>query len=204
VECSKCGKFSCHKGDLDNLPNNCPAESDVLLEKFNEYKSNQGNENLALTAARTESRGYKVWTRLEEIIQFSKSAGYKKLGLAFCIGLNKEANKTTKILENHGFEVASLVCKTGGFPKEDLGLKDDEKVNPGNFEPICNPIGQAELLNEANTDFNIILGLCVGHDSLLIKYLEAPVTTFAVKDRALGHNPIMAIYCDYYMKSRFQ
>ena len=59
---------------------------------------------------------------------------------------------------------------------------------------MCNPIGQAMFLNEAKTDFNIILGLCVGHDSLFIKYSEAPVTVFAVKDRVLGHNPLAAIY----------
>jgi uncharacterized metal-binding protein len=59
---------------------------------------------------------------------------------------------------------------------------------------MCNPIGQAEFLNDAKTDFNIILGLCVGHDSLFIKYSKAPITVFAVKDRVLAHNPLGAIY----------
>lgn len=50
------------------------------------------------------------------------------------------------------------------------------------------------LSNEANTDLNILLGLCVGHDSLFIKYSKAPITVFAVKERVLVHNPLGAIY----------
>jgi uncharacterized metal-binding protein len=41
---------------------------------------------------------------------------------------------------------------------------------------------------------NILLGLCVGHDSLVLAHLESPATIFAVKDRLLGHNPLAAIY----------
>lgn len=59
---------------------------------------------------------------------------------------------------------------------------------------MCNPITQAYLLNEEKTEFNILLGLCVGHDSLFLKNAEAPCTVLAVKDRLLGHNPLAAIY----------
>ena len=59
---------------------------------------------------------------------------------------------------------------------------------------MCNPIAQALILNEAQTEFNVVLGLCVGHDSLFLKYAEAPCTMLAVKDRLLGHNPLAAIY----------
>ena len=59
---------------------------------------------------------------------------------------------------------------------------------------MCNPIGQALFLNEAKVDLNVILGLCVGHDTLAMKYMEAPITTLVVKDRVTGHNPVAAIY----------
>ena len=39
----------------------------------------------------------------------------------------------------------------------------------------------------------MLVGLCVGHDSLFIKYSEAPVTTLVTKDRVLAHNPV-AVY----------
>ena len=59
---------------------------------------------------------------------------------------------------------------------------------------MCNPILQAKLLNEAGTDLNVVMGLCVGHDSLFYKYSDALVTTLVTKDRVLGHNPVAALY----------
>ena len=44
------------------------------------------------------------------------------------------------------------------------------------------------------SQFNVLLGLCVGHDSLFFRYAEAPCTVLAVKDRLLGHNPLAAVY----------
>ena len=61
----------------------------------------------------------------------------------------------------------------------------------------------AHVLNRAETQFNICLGLCVGHDSLFYRYSQAPVTTLVAKDRATGNNPVAAIYCaDSYFKTR--
>ncbi|AHM57870.1 hypothetical protein EAL2_808p03660 (plasmid) [Peptoclostridium acidaminophilum DSM 3953] len=71
------------------------------------------------------------------------------------------------------------------------------------FEAMCNPTGQALLLNKAETDLNLIFGLCVGHDSFFVKYSNAPVTVAAAKDRVLGHNPMAAVYlAQSYYKSR--
>lgn len=67
---------------------------------------------------------------------------------------------------------------------------------------MCNPILQARLLNEAKTDLNVVIGLCVGHDSLFYRYSEAYVTTLVTKDRVTGHNPAAALYTarSYYKK----
>ena len=59
---------------------------------------------------------------------------------------------------------------------------------------MCNPILQAKMLNQAKTDLNVVVGLCVGHDSLFYKYSEAITTTMITKDRVLGHNPAAALY----------
>ena len=140
--------------------------------------------------------------RIVEVIEFAGKMRYRKLGLAFCIGLRNEARAVEGLLTANGFEVVSGVCKMGRVPKERIGVRDDQKIRIGGFESMCNPIAQAFLLNEAKTDFNILMGLCVGHDSLFLKYAEAPCTVFAVKDRLLGHNPLAAIYTmDGYYRS---
>ena len=143
-------------------------------------------------------------TRIIEIAEFSKRMGYRLLGLAFCIGLAKEAQAVQEILEIRGFDVVSVLCKAGRTPKKDLGLRKEETIMQDMDEPLCNPVYQAKLMNHQNTDFNIVLGLCVGHDSLFFKYAEAPTTVLAVKDRVTGHNPLAAIYLSetYYQKVR--
>jgi uncharacterized metal-binding protein len=135
-----------------------------------------------------------VKPRMLEICEFAHKMGYTKVGLAFCAGLAKEAAVVDRILTNHGFETVSVVCKAGAVPKEEIGLKDSEKIHIGEHESMCNPVLQAMLLNDEKTQFNIVLGLCVGHDSLFFKYAEAPTTVLAVKDRVSGHNPLACIY----------
>jgi len=49
-------------------------------------------------------------------------------------------------------------------------------------------------LNDVKTELNILLGLCVGHDTIFLEFSEAPCTILAVKDRVLAHNPLAAIY----------
>ncbi len=135
-----------------------------------------------------------VKPRVQEIVEFSKKMSYKKLGIAFCAGLYAEARSLTEILLAQGFEVVSVVCKTGCTPKEVIGVKDDEKIRIGESESMCSPIVQAFVLNEEKTDFNVLLGLCVGHDSLFFKYSEAFTTVLVAKDRVLAHNPVAALY----------
>jgi len=141
--------------------------------------------------------------RLQEIMEFCEKMGYKRLGLAFCGGLTNEAALLSEVLEKNEFQVVSVSCKCGAIPKERIGVRDEEKIRIGEFEPMCNPIAQAEILNDADTDFNIMLGLCVGHDSLFLKHVKKYATVFAVKDRVTGHNPMAALYTVRSYNQRF-
>ncbi len=142
-----------------------------------------------------------VKPRIVEIVEFARRMGYTRLGLVFCVGLRKEAAVVHEILATNGFEVASVSCKVGGVSKSVLGIEPADQVDPGaGHETMCNPVLQALVVNMAKTDFNVLLGLCVGHDSLFFKHAEAMGTVLAVKDRVLGHNPLAAIhqYDSYY------
>jgi len=142
-------------------------------------------------------------TRVQEICEFAKRMGYKKLGVAFCGALHSEAHTLARILDAQGFQVVSVACKAGCIPKESIGLEEQEKVRIGEFEPMCNPISQAFILNEEKTEFNILVGLCVGHDSLFFKYSDAFTTVLIAKDRVLAHNPAGALYTTGIYYSRF-
>jgi len=96
------------------------------------------------------------------------------------------------------FDVRSVCCKIGG--KRETGLLDNSAVPHNQSRVVCNPILQAETLNRIGTDFNIIVGLCIGMDSIFTKLSNAPVTTLFVKDKSLANNPIGAVYSNYYLE----
>ncbi|MDR2528000.1 MAG: DUF1847 domain-containing protein, partial [Synergistaceae bacterium] len=120
--------------------------------------------------------------------------GYKKVGAATCVGLLSECNQFARVAKVKGIDVYGVACKVGAVDKTVIGLPEERKLLPGSHESMCNPILQAELLNRQGTDFNVIIGLCVGHDSLFIRHSKAPVTYLIVKDRVLCHNPAAALY----------
>lgn len=176
-------------------PNSGPAFCPTKISKepidsaLKLYRDDPEIRKMAVAAARTEGRSYMKWTRVEDTIDFAREMGYKKLGIATCIGLMAEDRILQKILTAKGFDVVSVCCKCGAVPKEDIGLLDSEKAKPGTFEPICNPVAQAKILEDEGTELNVLLGLCVGHDSLFIKHSKAPVTILVAKDRITCHNP---------------
>jgi uncharacterized metal-binding protein len=224
--CSKCsaawrksGGTNCWSADPKNppaKPGNCPTRdhADIIKEAFELYKGDAEDARMASVAARVEGLCYQPipgsdainarWTRVEDTIAFAKLMGYKKIGMATCIGLLDETNRLAAILEAQGFSPVSVCCKSGSIDKLELGLAEEEKVRPGTFEPACNPVAQARLLNRAGTDLNIIVGLCVGHDILFTKYSDAPATTLVVKDRVAGHNPVSVLYGQNFYYKRLQ
>jgi uncharacterized metal-binding protein len=74
------------------------------------------------------------------------------------VGLLQESRMLAEILEANGFRVSSVCCKVGSIPKEEVGVADEEKIHPGNYEALCNPIAQALLLNAIGTQLNIVVG----------------------------------------------
>ncbi len=195
ITCAKCSNHACNRKALDQAPIGCPSLN-VDTQLSEEIYQDEQNLLIAEAAAMIVSQGYGEKTRVEEIIEFAKRCNYQSIGLAFCIGLAKEAKIFEKVLVHHGFHTETIICKNGALPRDMIGVHNSSV-------PMCNPIGQAQYLNDMKTDLNVMLGLCIGHDSLFIKYSQAPVTVLAVKDRVLAHNPLGAIYmADSYYKER--
>jgi uncharacterized metal-binding protein len=121
--------------------------------------------------------------RVEEIIEYCNEAGIKRIGIANCATFNKEAEKLEEILTSKGFTVDKAHCKLGKVPFNNLveGYKGLS----------CNPAGQAEFLAEKNTELNIMMGLCLGHDMIFNAKSKAPVTPLIVKDRKLKHHTLI-------------
>ena len=186
-------------------PGACPtrAHAETVSETIPGYLDGGEDARIARVAARVEGLCYERseggavharWTRVEDTIAFAKLMSWRRIGIATCIGLLEESRRLEEILRAQDLEPVSVCCKVGSVDKQDLGVTDAEKVRPGTFEPACNPVAQARILNEVGTDLNVIVGLCVGHDILFTRHSKAPVTTLVVKDRVTGHNPVAVLY----------
>lgn len=201
--CVDCGTQNCKYKDR-TYPEFCPTanlkESDRqwALERYEE----NNNKAIMIASAEVEYEGYCKWTRVQEIMEFARKIGAKRIGIANCIGLINEARIFAKILRANGFEPLSVICKVAGQRKTSVGIPAEcESIGAA----MCNPILQARLLNETHTDLNVVIGLCVGHDSLFYKYSDAYTTTLVTKDRVTGNNPAAALYTanSYYHKKFF-
>jgi len=200
LTCALCAVRACASAPGDKkYPQFCPmpAEGEELAAVERRYLEDEDLRRMARESARTEAAGYCRSTRIQEIMDFAVRIGAKKLGIAHCAGLMEEARLAREILAGNGFEVHTICCKVGSIQKEKVGLRDEEKVRPGQFEALCNPVAQAALLAKAGTQLNIVIGLCVGHDSLFFQNSAAPVTVLVAKDRVLGHNPVAALYTSH-------
>jgi len=167
-----------------------------LVEKSLEIALKPEVKKLLVAASLVEKRGYCEWPRLREVAEFAKLIDAEKIGLAFCIGLSNEALAVADYLRRKGFQVFSVCCKCGAIDKSRLGLGEEDKLRKG-FEAMCNPVLQALILNKLNTNLNITVGLCVGHDAVFTKISKAPVVCLIAKDRVTGHNPALALYVPY-------
>lgn len=188
-DCASCENHVCREGF------DCFGLADHAIAAYE--GAGDADLNLTRAAAKVEAQGYMRWPRALEIIRFAEAAGFGHLGIAFCIGLAAEARIYKELLEKH-FRVSSVCCKVCGIPKSRFGL---EQIHPDDPEEVmCGPLCQAEMLNRAGAELNILVGLCVGHDALFAKHSAAPVTTLIAKDRVLGHNPAAALYSQYWRK----
>ena len=118
-------------------------------------------------------------SRLLELIEFLKASGYKKIGIANCLSMQKYAEKLVEILKNEGFDVFSINCKQSGL--------EASEISPDMKGPSCDPLSQAEYLNEMGTEFNINVGLCLGHGLLFDKYSKATILEVKHKNHASEH-----------------
>ena len=205
---SDCAVLACRSRDESKYPAFCLTEhvdQELLGEVVQIYHDDEEQGEIARVSAGIEGEFYGKLTRVEETIEFIKRMGYKKVGIASCVGLMNETRIFAKILKANKIDYYTVGCKIGAVDKSEIGIPNEKKLNRGcGHESMCNPIMQAKTLAAQGTDFNIVIGLCVGHDTLFLRHSEAPTTVMIVKDRVLAHNPVAALYTATSMYSRFK
>ncbi|MCD8084140.1 MAG: DUF1847 domain-containing protein [Clostridiales bacterium] len=206
--CSDCAVLACRGKNEEKYPAFCLTEhvdQELLAQVLEIYKTDEELGKIARISAEIEGEFYGRLTRVEETLELIDRMGYKKIGIASCVGLMNETRIFCKILKARKIDYYTVGCKIGAVDKTFIGVPEEKKLNHGcGHESMCNPIMQAKALEAQGTDFNIVIGLCVGHDTLFLRHSKAPTTVMIVKDRVLGHNPVAALYTATSMYSRFK
>jgi uncharacterized metal-binding protein len=200
--CYKCDcSDHCAIGRPSRELENCPIKTspDIQKQAIELYETDEFIKRSNIAATIAKFHGAKP--RLKDTIEYAKAMGFKKLGIASCGALQAETKKTAEILQHYGFQVSSVCCPTGADKKINVEIPEEFKQysNMGNYFDYvsCNPVAQALLLNQAKTDMNVIIGLCVGHDVTFTQLSEAPVITLIAKDRLIRHNPLASLNSFY-------
>ena len=185
LNCLECRDRTCLRGEP------CPHVSLPVLGASSEEGQAilEASWDVALEQERT-------LCRLAEVVYFALELGCRRVGVAFCIDLEEPAAILTGVLRRF-FEVVPVCCRVGGIVAPG-GASNAEQAPRG--ETVCDPSGMAWVLNEAKTDLNVLVGVCVGADCVFNREGKAPVTTLFVKDKSLANNPIGAVYSHYYLK----
>lgn len=191
--CVDCHVLACAKG-TGNYPASCPtiaAGEDGVEASARAYERDALAMATMRAAAAVGADAFSNrWCRVEETLAFARRMGWRRIGIASCAGLMNEARAFAEVLRAQGFWPFGICCKVGSVPRD----RFDAHTSCCDFGGIsCNPILQAELLAEEETELNVAVGFCVGHDFLFGMHSKAPVTTLVVKDRTLVNNPAAAL-----------
>ena len=125
-------------------------------------------------------------SRFQEVVEFCQLQAYKKIGLAYCFGMESLAFDVRDKLTKAGLNVIPARCTMGGVKERHI---DKDKITDA---ISCNPVGQAHFLND-KADFVIEMGLCLGDDVVFHQELKIPFTVLLVKDRVYNHSPLKGI-----------
>ncbi len=182
MNCTTCEDKVCRKQQTS-----CERESFDKTDVIAEYQE-ASNSGIVKAAAELVDFGRAgTLSRIQEIIEFSKLMNYKKLGIAYCYGMEKQAKAVETLFTDEGLEVSAVSCSVGGLKQSEVNAASCiHKVS-------CNPLGQAEQLNTENVDLTVVVGICMGHDIILNRTLNMDFTTLVVKDRTNNHAPLLGI-----------
>ena len=170
-------------------PEECPNAAEFAAEVpdgYPAYRQEGFTRDVCRAHSQLLGRGSSQWPRVEHLREYCLHAGVGFVGLAICSAFLEEARTVRAYLREKNIDAVIACCKIGAVRLADIGVDRDI----GYDYALCNPVGQAMLLNRNKTQMNVLMGLCLPHDMLVIEHADAPCTTLFVKENMSGHHPL--------------
>lgn len=181
MNCLACREKSCRTGV------SCGRETASPEAAADAYREPEEQRIVRAAAGLVDGGRAGTLSRLEELAEFASAMGYRKIGLAYCFGMEREAEAVAEFLETRGLNVFGVSCTAGALGQDRInGASSIRGVG-------CNPIQQAREINARGPGLTVTMGLCLGHDILFNRHVEGDVTNLVVKDRIHAHAPLEAL-----------
>jgi uncharacterized metal-binding protein len=124
--------------------------------------------------------------RIVENCDSAKRWGYKRAwAMAFCSGLREEAAAVERIFRNQD----SKSCRSsasGCKGQKQMGISEEQKIAPGpDVHESCSIPSPRPYPQRRKDRVHIVLGLCVGHDTMFLKTSRHCVPSWP-QDRVTG------------------
>jgi uncharacterized metal-binding protein/predicted Fe-Mo cluster-binding NifX family protein len=179
-DCIACGSRTCLEHGVCRAPAQASSPESVTPQL----------QQLMVAALDIGAEPERVLCRVAELSYFCVEMHYRHVGLAFCADLFPESETVARLLRRF-VKVTPVCCRVGG-----------RRETPTEPEPgfKCNPFAMAQVLNQAETELNIAVGLSIGCDVIFARLSHAPVTTLFVKDKLLANNPVSACHSRYVLE----
>ena len=181
-----------YQGRPQDAPEDCPTRTapQVLAEARRIYHDPDSQAHRLYQAfGRLIHTGGAKKSRVEHIVDFCRSLGVNTMGVASCLRYLKEAHFLRQLFMEQGWGAHVAICKFGGFKTPDVAVqKDTDWI-------VCNPLGQALLLNDLGCEVNVTLGLCMGHEMIFNHYSEGLVTNLVVKEKISQEHSLDTLHC---------
>ena len=118
LSCIDCAVKSCQKGG-GRYPDFCVTthlDPQTLKDALTCYEEEE-NHRATLAAASVEYEHYCQYTRVEEIMDFARRIGAKKLGIATCVGLLAESRTLAAIFGSTALRCSASAARPAPCPR---------------------------------------------------------------------------------------
>jgi len=131
------------------------------------------------------SVGPEIHSRLEELIDFCREVGYRRMEVICCHQQAAEGREMARILSRRFIVGAACcrICAAGGAGRSG-------SAPPGAGEDLPTRRDFIEHLRQSVAELFVDAGLCATMEVLLNRYSPVPATTLAVRDPRTAHDPL--------------
>ena len=114
--CLHCATAASFKGDTARMPKTCPTRTHPEMARDSAPYLDRERQALMRAADGIPfDEAGRLRTRVDELVAFARARGMRRVGVAFCVSLIREAQSLGRRIQAEGLEPALVCCRVGAI-----------------------------------------------------------------------------------------